>query len=101
MHFTVIEAFTARMVEVFRPERWETVRPTNCEFMGFGGVNRECLGRQKVLVEVAYVLVRLAERFDVLESRDELDWVGELKMTCKSKNGCKVALHREREGAKV
>jgi cytochrome P450 len=46
-------------VETFRPERWETVHPSNWEFMGFGGGNRECLGRQKVLVEAAYVLVRL------------------------------------------
>jgi cytochrome P450 len=81
-------------VEEFRPERWETIQPTHWEFMGFGGGNRECLGKQKVLVEAAYVLVRLAKKFEVLESRDKDDWVGELKMTCKSKNGCKVALYR-------
>jgi cytochrome P450 len=81
-------------VEAFRPERWESIRPSHWEFMGFGGGNRECLGQQKVLVEAAYVLVRLAKRFEVLESRDPKEWVGELKMTCKSKNGCKVALYR-------
>jgi cytochrome P450 len=81
-------------VETFRPERWDTIQPTHWEFMGFGGGNRECLGKQKVLVEAAYVLVRLAKAFEVLESRDKQDWVGELKMTCKSKNGCKVALYR-------
>lgn len=81
-------------VEAFLPERWETIQPTHWEFMGFGGGNRECLGKQKVLVEAAYVLVRLAEKFEVLESRDKEDWVGELKLTCKSKNGCKVALYR-------
>ncbi|KAH3913400.1 hypothetical protein HBI56_083990 [Parastagonospora nodorum] len=80
-------------VETFRPERWETIQPTHWEFMGFGGGNRECLGKQKVLVEAAYVLVRLAKKFEVLESRDKEDWVGEMKLTCKSKNGCKVALY--------
>jgi cytochrome P450 len=79
----------------FRPERWETIQPTYWEFMGFGGGNRECLGQQKVLVEAAYVLVRLAKEFEALESRDKEDWVGEMKLTCKSKNGCKVALYRE------
>lgn len=81
-------------VETFRPERWKTIQPTHWEFMGFGGGNRECLGKQKVLVEAAYVLLRLAQRFEVLESRDKSDWVGENKLTCKSKNGCKVALYR-------
>jgi cytochrome P450 len=68
--------------------------------MGFGGGNRECLGQQKVLVEAAYVLVRLAKEFGRLESRDKEDWVGEMKLTCKSKNGCKLALYREGSGAK-
>jgi cytochrome P450 len=82
-------------VETFRPERWETIHPTHWEFMGFGGGNRECLGQQKVLVEAAYVLVRLAKQFQGIESRDNKDWEGEVKLTCKSKNGCKVALFRD------
>jgi cytochrome P450 len=81
--------------EEFRPERWENIRPTQWEYMAFGGGNRECLGKQKVLVEAAYVLVRLAKRFRVLESRDHNSWEGELKLTCKSKNGCKIAVHRD------
>lgn len=83
-------------METFRPERWETTQPTHWEFMAFGGGNRECLGKQKVLVEAAYVLLRLAQRFEVLKSRDKSDRVGENKLTCKSKNGCKVALYRNR-----
>ena len=62
--------------------------------MAFGGGNRECLGKPKMLIEAAYVLLRLAQRFEVLESRDGSDWVGENKMTCKNKHGCKLALHR-------
>jgi cytochrome P450 len=80
-------------VEEFRPERWKTVQPSTWEFMAFGGGDRACLGQQKVLVEATYVLLRLAKRFTRLESRDQKDWEGESKLTCKSKNGCKVALY--------
>jgi cytochrome P450 len=79
-------------VEAFRPERWDIIKPGTWDFMGFGGGNRACMGQQKVLVEAAYVLVRLAKNFSKLESRDSSAWEGELKLTCKSKNGCKVAL---------
>lgn len=78
--------------EDFRPERWDKIRPGQWTFMAFGGGNRACLGQPKVLVEAAYVLVRLAKAFGTLESRDSRDWKGELKLTCKSANGCKVAL---------
>jgi cytochrome P450 len=81
-------------VETFRPERWETISPASWEFMAFGGGNRSCMGQQKVLVEAAYVLMRLARRYDRIESRDSSAWEGELKLTCKNKNGCKVALFR-------
>jgi cytochrome P450 len=79
-------------VEDFRPERWETIKPGAWDFMGFGGGNRACMGQQKVLVEAAYVLVRFAKKFSKLESRDSSAWEGEMKLTCKSKNGCKIAL---------
>jgi cytochrome P450 len=79
-------------VEEFKPERWETIKPGTWDFMGFGGGNRACMGQQKVLVEAAYVLVRLAKQYSKLESRDSSAWEGEMKLTCKSKNGCKVAL---------
>jgi cytochrome P450 len=75
----------------FRPERWETIKPSPSEWMGFGGGNRACMGQQKVLAEAAFVLLKLAGRFERIESRDDRPWVGELKMTCKNKNGCKVA----------
>lgn len=79
-------------VEEFRPERWDQIKPGAWEFMGFGGGNRACLGQQKALVEAAYVLVRFARRYSKIESRDSSAWEGEMKLTCKSKNGCKVAL---------
>jgi cytochrome P450 len=79
-------------VELFRPERWESIKPGQWEYMAFGGGNRACLGQQKVLAKAAYVLIRLSKAFNKLESRDSNDWKGELKLTCRSANGCKVAL---------
>ncbi|KAI1382718.1 cytochrome P450 [Hypoxylon trugodes] len=67
-------------VETFRPERWDSIKPTQWEVLGFGGGNRACLGQQKATIEASYVLARLAQ-------------VIELKMTCKSANGCKVAVY--------
>ncbi|KAI1407124.1 cytochrome P450 alkane hydroxylase-like protein [Hypoxylon sp. FL1857] len=81
-------------VEAFRPERWDTINPGQWEFMGFGGGSRACLGRQKSLVEAAYVLARMVMKFEKLESRDDQEWKGEMKLTCKSANGCKVALYK-------
>lgn len=79
--------------EAFRPERWDSINPSQWEFMAFGGGSRACLGRQKSLVEAAYVLARLACQFPRLESRDYEEWKGDMKLTCKSANGCKVALY--------
>ncbi|KAI1169507.1 cytochrome P450 [Nemania sp. FL0916] len=79
-------------VEAFRPERWDTIDPEQWEFQGFGGGNRACLGQKKALIEASYVLARLARDIETLESRDDREWVGELKMTCKSANGCKVSV---------
>lgn len=81
--------------EAFRPERWDSINPSHWELMAFGGGSRACLGRQKSLVEAAYVLARLARQFPRLESRDDEEWKGDMKLTCKSANGCKVALYED------
>ncbi|KAI1386887.1 cytochrome P450 alkane hydroxylase-like protein [Hypoxylon trugodes] len=81
-------------VESFRPERWDSITPRQWEFMGFGGGSRACLGRQKSLAEAAYVLARMAMKYGMLESRDGEEWKGEMKLTCKSANGCKVSLYK-------
>jgi cytochrome P450 len=79
-------------VDEFRPDRWNDVRLGQWEFMGFGAGNRACLGQQKALIEASYVLVRTARAFTEIHSKDSKPWQGELKMTCKSANGCKVSL---------
>ncbi|KAF7526671.1 hypothetical protein G7054_g10698 [Neopestalotiopsis clavispora] len=81
-------------VEEFRPERWATISPTQWEYAAFGGGNRACLGQTKAIIEASYVLARLSQVIEKLESRDERTWKGQLKLTCKSANGCRVAVHR-------
>ncbi|KAI0535923.1 cytochrome P450 [Xylaria digitata] len=80
-------------IEPFKPERWDSVKPQQWEFLGFGNGDRACLGQQKAMIEAAYVLARFAREFEKLESRDARDWKGELKLTCKSAHGCKIAVY--------
>ncbi|KAF4624127.1 hypothetical protein G7Y89_g14046 [Cudoniella acicularis] len=81
-------------VETFKPERWNAINPKQWEYIPFGGGQRACLGQHKVLVEATYVLLRIAATFEHLECRDDMPWKGELQLTCKSANGCKVSLRR-------
>ncbi|KAG2412497.1 hypothetical protein HFD88_010054 [Aspergillus terreus] len=52
--------------EEFVPERWETRRP-GWEYLPFNGGPRICIGQQFALVEAAYVLVRLLQRYDGID----------------------------------
>lgn len=79
-------------VESFRPGRWDSVKPGQWEFLGFGGGNRACLGQQKAMIEASYVLARFSQKFESLTPRDDRPWEGELKLTCKSAHGCMVTV---------
>ncbi|KIX95653.1 uncharacterized protein Z520_08773 [Fonsecaea multimorphosa CBS 102226] len=79
--------------DTFRPERWETGRlQPRWEYLPFNGGPRICLGQQYALIEVAYVVVRMAQEFRVLESRDPGPWEESLSLTLCSRNGTKVSL---------
>lgn len=80
-------------VENFVPERWNKIRPKQWEYLPFGGGQRACLGREKVLAEFAFVICRIAQTFEHLESRDAEPWNGRLTLTAKNVNGCKIALY--------
>ncbi|KAJ4348029.1 uncharacterized protein N0V89_009401 [Didymosphaeria variabile] len=80
--------------EQFRPTRWNEIRPSQWEYMPFGGGERACLGREKVLAEAAYVVARLAQTFTRVESRDDRPWKEVVRMTAKNANGCQVGLFR-------
>lgn len=79
--------------EVFRPERWEdgNLQP-RWGYLPFNGGPRICIGQRYALTEVSYVLVRMAQEFRGLDSRDEGPWMEGLALTLCSKNGAKVGL---------
>lgn len=79
-------------VENFNPDRWDNINPGPWEFMPFGSGPRACMGQQKAMIEASYVVVLIAQAFKGLESRDKEDWAGQVKLTAKNANGCKVAL---------
>jgi cytochrome P450 len=80
-------------VEEFEPDRWNRIVPGRWEFMGFGGGPRGCAGQYKALTEASFVLVKLAQRFERIESRDDRDWAGEVRLIARNANGCKVAVY--------
>lgn len=77
--------------ETFDPSRWDRVENIHSHFMGFGAGPRSCLGKDKATNEASYLLWKLSRAFSKIESRDEGDWDGLQTLTCKNKNGCKVA----------
>ncbi|OAA76230.1 Cytochrome P450 [Akanthomyces lecanii RCEF 1005] len=53
----------------FRPDRWEG-KKVGWEYLPFNGGPRICLGQQFALTEAGYVLVRLLQKYDNIESLD-------------------------------
>ena len=81
--------------DIFKPERWETLRPPHWSYMPFSGGPRVCLGQNLALTEVAYALVKIVQAFKTIENRDPvLDFIEVYKLTTDSKNGAKVAFSR-------
>ncbi|KAH8664403.1 putative cytochrome P450 [Xylariales sp. PMI_506] len=70
----------------FRPERWETLRAT-WGYLPFNGGPRACLGQQYALTEALYVVVRFAQKFDRIESRDDAPWTECLGLTASPERG--------------
>ena len=85
------EDFYGPDAHLYRPDRWEELR-TGWEYLPFNGGPRICVGQQYALTEAAYVTVRLAQQFPILESRDPNSWEENLTLTLCSNNGCKVSL---------
>lgn len=80
---------------LFRPERWETLRPTHWSYLPFGGGPRVCIGQQLALTEVGYTIARIVQHFGRIENADPvLEFVEQWKLTTDSKNGAKVRLFR-------
>ncbi|KAF4634825.1 hypothetical protein G7Y89_g3274 [Cudoniella acicularis] len=61
-------------VEEFRPERWDTMKPNAWEYVPFAGGPRVCAGQQKATIEASYVVARMLQEFEKVESRDDRPW---------------------------
>lgn len=81
---------------VFRPSRFQG-RVLTWEFVPFSGGPRICPAQQQVITQTVYLLVRLAQEFEVLENRDPCqEFVERVRIFTESANGVKVALHEAR-----
>lgn len=78
----------------FNPERWEG-RKFGFNYLPFNAGPRICIGQQFALAELAYVTVRLLQKFDSIdgsafpEGRLPCDW----KLVDKVTGGVNVKLH--------
>ena len=81
----------------FNPDRWIGRRP-GFEFIPFLAGPRLCLGQQFALTEAAYVIVRLIQRYDIVESPDK-SWVQSHDLTLTdAPSQLLVRFHEERLG---
>ncbi|KAF2786950.1 cytochrome P450 52A12 [Melanomma pulvis-pyrius CBS 109.77] len=91
---------------VFNPERWNG-RRSGWEYLPFNGGPRICIGQQFALTEAGYGIVRLLQRFDRLEGRNN-SWEGVEKggygfvrqavtLTSSPADGVKLRLREARE----
>ncbi|KAG9255014.1 cytochrome P450 [Emericellopsis atlantica] len=54
--------------EVFSPERWSVWHPKPHDYIPFNAGPRICIGQQFALTEMSYVLVRMFQKYDRVES---------------------------------
>ena len=81
----------------FKPDRWHADRPlweAKWQYEPFLGGIRMCPAQNQVLTQLAYLLVRFAQEFRMVENRDTVyEYMETVSMTVESRNGVKVALH--------
>ncbi|KAJ6441741.1 ubiquitin interaction domain-containing protein [Purpureocillium lavendulum] len=58
---------------IFSPDRWNHWTPRPWTYLPFSGGPRICVGQNFALTEMAYCLVRLAQRFERIEYRGDWD----------------------------
>ncbi|KAF7889890.1 uncharacterized protein EAF02_002305 [Botrytis sinoallii] len=83
--------------DIFRPDRWLDVnRPlweAKWQYEPFLGGIRMCPAQNQVLIQLSYLLVRLAQEIQLIENRDEVfEYLERVTMTVESKNGAKIAV---------
>lgn len=61
-------AGSLKPIDEFSPERWYSWQPKPWQYIPFNGGPRICIGQQFALTEMGYVLTRMFQRFDRVES---------------------------------
>ena len=83
--------------ENFQPERWEAQRQ-GWHYLPFSGGPRICSGQQLALTEMSYTTVRLMQRYERIESRDNQESKEMLKITLCNRNRVKIVLSSTKAG---
>ncbi|PVH67890.1 cytochrome P450 [Cadophora sp. DSE1049] len=91
--------------ELFRPERWDEDMPPNHNttnakwgYLPFTGGPRSCLGMDFALVEAAYAIVRIIQRFPIIKlpEREKVELTGvekqKITLVMSVAEGCNVDL---------
>ncbi|KOS20835.1 Cytochrome P450 52E1 [Escovopsis weberi] len=79
--------------EEFRPERWETLRPS-WEYIPFSGGPRICIGQQFALTQMTYLFTRLFQTFDKVETTSTEPMKHRLTTTMSLVGGCWISLKK-------
>ncbi|KAI2617316.1 cytochrome P450 [Hypomontagnella submonticulosa] len=75
----------------FRPERWETLRPT-FEYVPFNAGPRICVGQQFALTQIAFVTLRLLQAFKAIERKDDRPPIQKFGVNISMLYGCWVSM---------
>ena len=74
----------------FRPERWKSFKPV-WTFIPFQGDPGTCPAQPMILIQEAYVLVRIVKEFARIENMNLHPWTEPRRIGSRSKYGVKVA----------
>lgn len=59
---------TFASADIFSPERWESWFPKPWSYIPFNGGPRICVGQQFALTEVGYTVVRILQKFEIIQN---------------------------------